>query len=122
MSPATLAATWRTRATEFRRYGAEPYAKLLDTVADELQSALEDEDSEVLTLAAAAEYSGYSARHLSRLAASGALPSYGQKSAPRFRRGDLPRKASVPQSTGPNTTLRGITKEQIAQSIVNPKR
>ena len=122
MSPEAFPVKLREEALRLRRYGAEAQATLLSTVADDLEAAFREQREELLNLQEAAAASGYSARQLSRLAASGALPLYGRRSAPRFRRGDLPRKASAPQSTGPNTTPRGITKEQIAQSIVNRKR
>lgn len=122
MKPDALAQKWREEAARLRRYNAVVQADLLATVADELEASLREEAEELLSLQQAATESGYSSRQLSRLAASGALPASGRKNAPRFRRGDLPRKAPPSRTAGPISTVRGISKEQIAQSIVNSKR
>jgi hypothetical protein len=97
MIPSALPATWRHRAEELRPY-APAAAEAFRAAADELEAALREAADEELTLAAAAEASGYSARRLRELISGGELPNAGRKGAPRIRRGDLPRRAA--KSTG----------------------
>lgn len=80
----------RGDAEVFRRHGNERMAFSLTSIADELVSVLTETDSELLSLAEAAEYSGYSADHLSRLAKAGKLTNRGEPYRPRYARGDLP--------------------------------
>jgi hypothetical protein len=98
-SPADLPAAWRERATELRRFGAEPQAVTLEAVAAELEAALRAADDEELTLKEAAAESGYSAERLRHKVAEGDVPNAGRKGAPRIRRADLPRKASKTPAT-----------------------
>jgi hypothetical protein len=49
-------------------------------------------EAEILTLAEAAQESGYSGDHLRHLIADGTLDNAGRKGSPRIRRGDLPVK------------------------------
>jgi hypothetical protein len=100
MIPADLTAAWRDRAAELRRYGAEPQAVTLEAAAAELEGALRESADEPLTLAVAAEESGYSERRLRELVAEGAIPQAGRKHAPRIRRGDLPRRAGAGKDAG----------------------
>jgi hypothetical protein len=97
VSPAVcgLVAGWRARAAELRRYGAAPAAVTLEAAADELGAALRSEADELLTLTAASAESGFSVDHLARLLRERRIPNAGRKGAPRIRRSDLPRKASV---------------------------
>lgn len=94
---ATIAESWRKRASELRRYAAaEGAAKAWETAAEELEACAAGSPNDSLdgdlTLAEASRASGYSARHLRRLVDQGRIPNRGRKHAPRFRRGDLPGK------------------------------
>jgi hypothetical protein len=100
MTPDALGAAWRDRAAELRRYGAEPQAVTLEAAAAELDAALREAADEPLTLAEAAEESGYSERRLRELVAAGEVPQAGRKGRPRVRRGDLPRRPSRRATTG----------------------
>lgn len=88
-SPDHLIAIWRHQATQYDRDGVSVAAKLLSRVADELEAIAGDE---TVTLAEAAERSGYCADHLRRLAKGGRLVNVGRRHAPRFRARDLPIK------------------------------
>jgi hypothetical protein len=99
MTPDALAAEWRSRAAELRRYGAEPQAVTLEAAAAELDAALREAADTPLTLTEAAAESGYSERRLRELVAAGEVPQAGRKHAPRIRRADLPRR---PSRTAPN--------------------
>lgn len=92
MTLAQLATSWRSDAETLRRRGCEEAARLLATCADELDEARSAGDDEPLSLADAAQVSGYSRAHLRRLLADGALRDVAARGAPRLRRGDLPRK------------------------------
>jgi hypothetical protein len=88
-----LAAAWKGEGRRLReRYGQEGMARVCEAHAQELVEAIERELDAVLTLSEAARWSGYSKSHLRSLCRSGVLKSVGRKGAPRFRRGDLPRK------------------------------
>jgi|SRR5579862_881933 len=87
-----LVAAWRDRAELLRRHGAIEAAATTETLADELEVAIPVENDELLTLAQAAETSGYSEDHLGREIREGRLPNAGRSGAPRIRRADLPRK------------------------------
>lgn len=65
-------------------------ATIADQVLSDLESLLGAGADELLTLAQAAEISGYSAEHLSRLIRSGTIPNAGRKGSPRLRRKDIP--------------------------------
>jgi hypothetical protein len=85
---------WRERAAVRREEGAESTARLYDLVARELEHALNDTASELLTLEAAALESGHSTRQLRHLIATGQLENSGRKHAPRIKRADLPKRAT----------------------------
>jgi hypothetical protein len=93
MTPDALAAAWRDRAAELRRYGAEPQAVTLEAAADELDASLRAAADTALTLTEAARESGYAPRTLRQMVAEGRLPNAGRRNAPRIRRADLPRRA-----------------------------
>jgi hypothetical protein len=60
-----LAQQWRKEAGLLReRYGLESLAQLCEVHARELAAAVGRHETEVLTLGAAADYSGYSTSHL----------------------------------------------------------
>ena len=83
---------WRTDAACLRLYGAVGQADLLETVAREVEEAASSEAERVLTLAQAAERTGYTVDHLGRLLREGRIPNVGRRSAPRIRVADLPRR------------------------------
>jgi hypothetical protein len=99
MRPGDLPATWRERSDELRPY-APAAAEAFARAADELAAAMRAADDEPLTLAEAAEESGYSARRLRELLAAGDVPNAGRKHRPRVRRGDLPRRPNKASSNG----------------------
>jgi hypothetical protein len=82
----------RTEAARLKRHGALEAAATKEVDAEELEAFVRDLEFAALTLDEAAEESGYSAAHLSRLLSEGALRNAGKPGAPRIRRGDLPRK------------------------------
>lgn len=87
---------WRGEATTLRtRYLDERLAAVLSRLADELNDALEQDESEPLTLEQAAHESGYSAEHLGRMVRDHKVPNAGRHHAPRIRRRDLPLKATT---------------------------
>lgn len=100
MTPDALVAAWVDRAAELRRFGAEPQAVTHEALAAELDAALREAADTPLTLAEAAEESGYAARTIRQLLAEGKLPNAGEKHRPRVRRGDLPRRPGKASSTG----------------------
>lgn len=100
LSPASLPTAWRDRADELEPY-AGAAAEAFRRAADELEAALREQADEELTLAQAAEESGYSKRRLRELIADGVVPQAGRKHAPRVRRADLPVK---PGSNGKSTS------------------
>lgn len=96
---ANLASTWREDAEKLRIYGDERGAVLVETLAGQLENALREADTEVLTLDEAAQASGYSKRRLRELVAEGKVPNAGEKGRPRLLRGDLPTKPGRRGST-----------------------
>lgn len=97
MMPADLAGHWRSRAAELERYAA-PAAEAFRTAACELEAALREADDAELTLADAAQESGYSTRRIAQLVADGSIENRGRKGAPRIRRADLPRRTGKGKS------------------------
>lgn len=110
-----LASQWRAVAAEMRRYGAETPATTLLQAAAELDAALAEERAAVLTLAEAAELSGYSTDHLARMIRDGKIPNAGRPNAPRIRRSDVPRKAGALPPARPAPMLSAT---QIARAVV----
>jgi hypothetical protein len=92
---AQLPEAWRARATELRRLAAaDGAARAWECAAQELAAALAQQADELLSLAEAAEISGYHPDSLGRLIREGKLANYGTKRRPKVKRGDLPRRAS----------------------------
>ena len=86
---------WRDEAETLRRRGAAAHATLLESCAEELESALQQHHDELLSIKEAAVESGYSEETLRRKVRNGELPaerSNGKKSHVKLRRGDLPTK------------------------------
>ena len=93
-TPAELPEEWRALAAQQRRLGADSQARILEFCADELAAALLRAGDELLSLSRAAQESGYSADHLSRMVREGRIPNSGRRSKPLIRRKDLPVKTS----------------------------
>ena len=86
---------WRDDAETLRRRGVPVHAALLESCAEELESALQQQHDELLSIKEAAVESGYSEETLRRKVRNGELPaerSNGKKSHVKLRRGDLPTK------------------------------
>ena len=92
MTPRDLALHWRERADLLERYGAREAAEALRACASDLEASVAMQEAEALTLAEAAEVSGYAVDSLARLIKTGKLRNVGRKRAPRVRAADLPRK------------------------------
>lgn len=87
----SLVSEWLEEAERIRRrYRDESLAGLCEAHARELDAALRTSLDEEVTLAQAAELSGYSKSHLRRLMDEGTIPNVGEPGAPRLRVGDLP--------------------------------
>jgi hypothetical protein len=91
------------KAKEFREaFGAEPQARSLEWAALHVERALRDASEHLLTLAQAAELSGY--HHpdsLARMVREGLIPDLrppSSKGMIRIRRGDLPIKPGRPRT------------------------
>ena len=122
MTRTEIVERWSARAQEFKRLGAMVDAyRLISELIIELEGLFREEDSDVLTLEQAAEYSAYSVDHLARSVRSGAIPNAGRKGQPRVRRGDLPRKSGALRNEMPEPILAVNTRRQIAQSVVTSK-
>lgn len=99
---ATLAARWRDEADTLRAYGADRLATATERHAEEVEVALRRWWQEELTVADAAQESGYSAERLRELVREGKIPDprpEGSRAEIRIRRCDLPRKPASGQET-----------------------
>jgi excisionase family DNA binding protein len=88
---------WRSEAQHLRELGADEQAVALEWAASRLEEEVARSESELLTVAEAAEASGYTEDHLRRLAREGRLPvqrNEGRRSRMKIRRGDLPVKVA----------------------------
>lgn len=112
-----LAAQWREEAETLRKRGAAAQAVAVESCADELTRELANLETEELTLTQAARVCGYSADHLGRLIRDGKIANAGRNNAPRVRRADLPRKATL-RAVDTLTHIPHTSREQIARSIV----
>ena len=121
MSTGDLSEKWRGHAETLRAFGATSQAEAVEQCAADLERALAADNDELLTRGQAARISGYSADHLGRLVRQGSLPNMGRARAPRFRRGDLPRKptALLLQASIPH--LLGADPRQVARAVVTSK-
>lgn len=107
-----LADSWREEADRLReRYGADRLARLSEVHARELEKLLNLGLDEELTLAEAAEVSGYSKSHLRHLVSDGEIPNAGRKGRPRIRRADLPVKHGEPHRSARAESDDGFWKE-----------
>lgn len=73
-------------------------AKMLRSIADELEVFEYERSLEALTLPEASRESGYSPSHLSRMVAEGKLQNVGTGRISKVRRGELPRKRPLSQN------------------------
>lgn len=82
---------WATRKNEWSRLRAQVdgSAVAAEVIAD-IEAQTFAKANEPLTLGIAAEESGYSTDHLSRLIREGRLNNLGRKGSPRIARGELP--------------------------------
>lgn len=79
----------RAKAEEFRRFGNEPQAKVCEVLADELDAKRKAFLDEEITIAEAAELSGYHESAIRKMRDDGRIP---ETSKGRVRRGDVPKK------------------------------
>ena len=110
---------WAERADELKRLGASVDGHhVISEFLGELERLFREEESDILTLREAAQYSGYSADHIARSIRHGSIENAGRLGRPRVRRGDLPRKPGVLRNGLPESILAVNTRRQIAQSVV----
>ena len=95
MSSLNLAMEFRNQARVFREHAQESVAIAYERCAQRLEELERSEAEQLLTLAAAAEESGYSYSTLQQKVAAGEIPNLGERGKPRVRRGDLPRRAPL---------------------------
>ena len=88
-----VTAELRKEASILRKWGANAIADIIDRCREAYEKALRDHQEQLVSLAQAALYSGYSKDHLRRLARSGAVPVTRRGRRHFFRLGSLPRKA-----------------------------
>ena len=91
-SLADLPPRWTERAAEMRFLGQESIAALIEALLGELETELDADSSETLTIAQAATESGYSQEHLRRLVRNEQISNAGRPNAPLIRRADVPIK------------------------------
>jgi hypothetical protein len=77
-------------------FGDEARARALEWAAAQIETAIQADDDQRLTLSEAALRSGYSADHLARLLREGRLPNAGRPGSPRSRVADLPIRPGRP--------------------------
>jgi hypothetical protein len=110
---------WNERAQELKRLAASVDGhQVISEFLAELECLFREEESDILTLAEAARYSGYSVDHLGRSLRRGSIENVGQLGRPRVRRGDLPRKPGALRNEMGEPILGVNTRRQIAQSVV----
>jgi len=114
---------WRAERDRLRRIGAlaDPGLLIAD-ILTEVEALLAAEEEETFSLTRAARESAYSAGHLGRLVRDGTIPNAGRRHAPRIRRSDLPRKATVLRSPPATLHLPPATPGQIARAVVTPPK
>lgn len=85
----------REEATLLRRRGLEREARLEESIAEDVEAALREWRHEELTVAQAAEESGYSEKSIRRMVREGRIPDSrpdGSRETIWVRRRDIPRK------------------------------
>ena len=117
--PIDLASRWRSKAELFREHEERSLALAYEKCARELEDALDERGSAALTLAQAAEQSGYSADHLGRLVREGKIPNAGRPGAPKIRVSDLPNKVGAADpDVADEAPVCEVANAQIVQSII----
>ncbi len=104
----TLKDEWRDRASLFEQHHCLGVAAAYHGAADELEASAREWDNELLTIAQAAQESGYGEEHLRRQVRDGKLTAEranGNKSRIKVRRGDLPRKPGRRNQNGGSSGL-----------------
>ena len=109
---------WRDDAETLRRRGVAAHATLLESCADELESALQQKHDELLNLTQASRVSGYSREHLGRLLKEERIPNAGQPGAPKIRRGSLPTKPASLRLPKSVLQCSNISKDDVVRSVV----
>jgi hypothetical protein len=89
-----LSAVLLSEATVLRRWGAVGQADVVEQCVAAYQEALRMQQAQLVNLAEAAAYSGYSKDHLRRLARTGALRLTRRGRRQFYELGDLPTKPS----------------------------
>lgn len=82
----------RRKAEFLRLLGAGGHAEAVEHCVERIEDSWLQWQSQKLTVAEAAEASGYSEPHIRRLLAENRLKNAGSAGRPRIRRADLPRK------------------------------
>ncbi len=113
-----LISQWRDKAATFRRRGVAVHATLLESCADDIESALRQKHDELLNLTVAARVSGYSREHLGRLLKEGKIPNAGKPNAPKIRRGNLPTKSAKLRLPKSVLQCSSISKDDVVRSVV----
>ena len=113
-------ARWSGVAAGLKRYSSQvDGAALLAEVLSDVETLFRTEESEELTIGEAAEASGYSRDHISRLVRRGAIRNVAARHRPRIRRGDMPSKPNSLRSESSAAILPITSRRQIARSVVN---
>jgi hypothetical protein len=89
---------WRSEAEHLRPYNAGA-AHAYESAARDLEEALTTSQNPLLSLAQAAEQSGYHRESLARMVRKGRLRNYATSRRPLVRAQDLPKKAERPRLT-----------------------
>jgi hypothetical protein len=95
-----LVSRWRGEADVLRARAAAMQAEVLESCAADLEVWFEEYALEALTLAQAAEESGFTYSALEKQVRKGNLPNAGTIGSPRVRRGDLPKKGGRANNDG----------------------
>jgi hypothetical protein len=106
---------WESRRHEWLRLGSlVSGAAIAEEVLVDLQSLISMESTRQLTIAEAAELSGYSVDHLRRLISECKLRNVGRKGAPRLLLSELPTRptrkvdSSAKRTYDPSTDARSL--------------
>ena len=111
---ADLPPKWRSDARFFRDHDQTSVAVAYERCVDALEEGLRQEGETALTLAEAAEESGYSVDHLSRLLREGKIQNAGRRGAPRIAARDLPRRSGLE----PRPRRAHLSRAQIVRSAI----
>ena len=119
MSSDPFVIRWSDRAEAMARLGAlVSGAALIAEILADYESANAGRSDEILTLAQAAEESGYSTDHLRLLIRQAKIPNAGRRQAPRLRRRDIPRKPGQGATLGAGRYLSFTSAERVARSLI----